>query len=262
MKSITVLFEDEKLLVLDKPAGLPVQGGTGVKASLDSLLAEMYKDKPDIRPLLVHRLDKDTSGVIITAKTKKSAALCSALFASPSFKKRYVALCAGMSKIGGTISESLVVKGKELTAKTSYRRLWYANLPVGVPAAAGVPALAGIPALAGGPGIGTVSLLELQPATGRMHQLRRHLERIRLPILGDEKYGNFALNKRLKKTLGLKKLLLHAASIQLPDSLVKGGIEVSAPLPDYFTAILEKLGLSGPSVVINDARRKPFSKHG
>jgi len=237
MKDITVLFEDENVLILDKPAGLPVQGGTGVKVSLDSLLAERYKDRPEQRPLLVHRLDKDTSGVIVTAKTKESAALCSALFASPFLKKRYVALCAGMSKSGGTISESLVVKGRELTAKTNYRRLWYGNLPEAVPVVTE-----------------TVSLLELQPATGRMHQLRRHLERIHLPILGDDKYGNFALNKHLKKILGLKKLLLHAASIQLPDSLVKGGIRISAPLPDYFTAVLEKLGLNAPSGVVNDSR--------
>jgi 23S rRNA pseudouridine955/2504/2580 synthase len=224
MKGINVLFEDEKLLILDKPAGLPVQGGAGIKVSLDSLLAEMYKDKPHSRPLLVHRLDKDTSGVLVTAKTKKSAALCSAFFASPSFKKRYIALCAGKCKTSGTIEESLVVKGREVTAKTSYRRLGSADLPDT------------------GPVPGTVSLLELQPATGRMHQIRRHLEQIHLPILGDDKYGNFALNKRLKKTLGLKKLLLHAASIQLPDSLVKGGMEISAPLPDYFVSILETLG--------------------
>ena len=76
MKRISVLYEDDKLLVLNKPAGLPVQGGAGVAVSLDSLLAENYTP----RPLLVHRLDRDTSGVIVTTKTKETAAACSALF--------------------------------------------------------------------------------------------------------------------------------------------------------------------------------------
>jgi 23S rRNA pseudouridine955/2504/2580 synthase len=246
MKNITVLFENEKLLVFNKPAGLPVQGGAGVKVSLDSLLEDMYKDKSDERPLLVHRLDKDTSGVIVTAKTKKSAALCSSLFASPQLKKRYLALCAGMCKPNGTIEESLEIKGKEVTAKTSYRRLWHVDLPAGISMTGGTAV--------GIHGVRQVSLLELELATGRMHQIRRHLERIHLPILGDDKYGNFALNKRLKKTFGLKKLLLHAVSIQLPDSLVKGGIEIIAPLPDYFTSILRTLGLNDTDEVFKALR--------
>jgi len=220
MKNITVLFEDDNFLVLNKPAGLAVQGGAGVGASLDSLLAGAYKK----RPFLVHRLDKDTSGVIVTAKTRESAAACSGLFASPAgLHKRYLALCAGMPDEKGLIGETLLVKGRELTAETSYRRLAWAHIP-----ADAVP----------------VSFLELQPATGRMHQIRRHLARINCPVLGDDKYGDFTLNKKLRRSLGLKRLLLHAASIRLPPSLVKGGVEINAPLPDYFCAALEKAGIN------------------
>jgi len=229
MKNVTVLYEDQRLLVLNKPAGLPVQGGAGVKASLDSLLEETYK----CRPLLVHRLDKDTSGVIVTAKTKESAAACSSLFAGPGLKKRYVALCAGTLDEQGVISETLLVKGRELAAETRYLRLAFTG---------------GESPLQQDPGqndgiTGPVSFVELQPATGRMHQIRRHLAQVQCPILGDDKYGNFALNKSLKKSLGLKHLLLHAASITLPPSLVAGGIEISAPLPEYFRDVLEKVGL-------------------
>jgi 23S rRNA pseudouridine955/2504/2580 synthase len=233
MKNIKVLFEDDNFLVLNKPAGLPVQGGAGVGASLDSLLTDAYKS----RLFLVHRLDKDTSGVIVTAKTRENAAACSALFASPAgLHKRYLALCAGMPDEKGFIGETLLVKGRELTAETSYLRMACANFPVD----ADFPGNAGSPAdhTFSGP----VSFLELQPATGRMHQIRRHLARINCPILGDDKYGNFVLNKKLRKSLGLKRLLLHAASIRLPPSLVKGGIEINAPLPDYFSAALEKAG--------------------
>jgi 23S rRNA pseudouridine955/2504/2580 synthase len=229
MKNITVLFEDDNFLVLNKPAGLPVQGGAGVGVSLDSLLAKAYKS----RPFLVHRLDKDTSGVIVTAKTRESAAACSVFFASPAgLHKRYLALCAGIQDEKGIISETLLVKGRELTAKTSYRLLACANFP----ADADLPAAHSFS--------WPVSFLELQPATGRMHQIRRHLAQVNCPILGDDKYGNFTLNKRLRKSLGLKRLLLHAASICLPPSLVKGGIEINASLPDYFSAVLEKAGFS------------------
>jgi len=230
MKNVTVLYEDERLLVLNKPAGLPVQGGAGVKTSLDSLLEETYKP----RPLLVHRLDKDTSGVIVTAKTKESAAACAALFAGPGLKKRYVALCAGTLDERGVISETLLVKDRELASETHYLRLAFTG---GEAPGASIESggVAGQTVDIAGP----VSLVELHPATGRMHQIRRHLAQIQCPILGDDKYGNFALNKSLRKSLGLKHLLLHAASITLP-----GGIEISAPLPEYFRVALEKLRLT------------------
>jgi len=79
MKGIPVLYEDEKLLILNKPAGLPVQGGKGITVSLDSLLAKIYGKQI----FLVHRLDKDTSGIIITAKTKHAASACGEFFADP-----------------------------------------------------------------------------------------------------------------------------------------------------------------------------------
>jgi len=229
MKAPPILFEDERILVFNKPAGLPVQGGAGVGTSLDSLLAQTCKT----RPFLVHRLDKDTSGVIVTAKTKESAALCSALFSDhqQGHKKTYLALCAGTIDEQGTINEKLHVKGRELDAQTFYRRL--AGMQELLMADSGKPE----------DSIG-VSLAELKPVTGRMHQLRRHLAQKGHPILGDDKYGDFALNKKLKKTFGLRRLLLHASSIYLPPSLVNGGIEISAPLPDHFRELMEKIGLA------------------
>ncbi|MCL1815086.1 MAG: RluA family pseudouridine synthase [Treponema sp.] len=221
MKNITVLFEDERLLVLNKPAGLSVQGGSGVDSSLDSLLSQTYKT----RPFLVHRLDRDTSGVIVTAKTRESAAACSALFSGRQggLKKSYLALCAGELNKKGIINETLVIRGREMEARTSYVRLDYAD-------GNGVPS--------------GFSLAQLEPGTGRMHQIRRHLAQSGHPILGDDKYGDFALNKKLKKSLGLKRLLLHASSIYLPPSLVKGGLLISTPLPDHFLDLIEKTGLT------------------
>ncbi|MDR2144805.1 MAG: hypothetical protein LBP29_10595, partial [Treponema sp.] len=88
---------------------------------------------------------------------------------------------------------------------------------------------------------GTCSLLELELATGRTHQIRRHLAGLGFPLLGDDKYGDFALNKRLKKSIGLRRLLLHAFSIRLP-----GGLVIRAPLPDHFIQFLEQAGINAP----------------
>ncbi|MDR0599548.1 MAG: RluA family pseudouridine synthase [Treponema sp.] len=223
---IEVLFEDHALLALNKPAGLSVQGGTGAGLSLDAILARRSGEAPR----LVHRLDRDTSGVLVTAKTREAAAACAALFAArdEGLKKRYLAACAGLTGERGTIDETLLVKGREREARTRYTRRAFA----GEPAAGGE-----------GGGIGPCSLLELEPATGRTHQIRRHLARLGHPVLGDDKYGDFALNRVLRKTMGLKRLLLHAVSLYLPPSLVEGGVEIRAPLPDYFREFLERTGL-------------------
>ena len=222
---IPVLYEDEKFLILNKPAGLSVQGGKGVRVSLDSLLAQNHKE----RPLLVHRLDKDTSGVIVTAKTKESAALCSVFFSvrQRELDKTYLAFCAGNLDKNGIISEKLIIRGRELKAETTYSTL--NRVPVLVSEKSGEPA-ASI----------SLSLAEIKPSTGRMHQIRRHFAQLGHPILCDDKYGDFVLNKKLKKLLALKRLFLHAYSIYLPPPLVKGGLEISAPLPNYFLELMKK----------------------
>jgi 23S rRNA pseudouridine955/2504/2580 synthase len=224
MKGITVLYEDDNFFVLNTPSGLPVQGGAGVGSSLDALLAAAYEQPP----LLVHRLDKDTSGVIVTAKNRESAAACSDFFSNPrrGLKKIYLSVCAGLLEKKGTITEKLFVKGREQSAETSFKLLGARrDLPL-VGAAV------------------DLSLAELELATGRMHQIRIHLADKGHPIPGDDKYGDFALNKQLKKTYGLKRLLLHAFSLYLPPALVKGGLEVSAPPPDHFRLFTEQSGLA------------------
>ena len=224
MKGIPVLYEDENLLILNKPAGLAVQGGKGIGTSLDSLLSKNYA----ARPFLVHRLDKDTSGVIVTAKTRESAAACSAFFSDhgKGLKKTYLALCKGKLDEQGTIDEKINIKGRELDAQTSFNRKGTAVLSVDEREESIC-----------------LSLAELLPSTGRMHQIRRHLARLGHPILGDDKYGDFTLNKKLKKSLGVKQLFLHALSLYLPPSLVKGGLEISAPLPDYFRELIDRVGI-------------------
>ncbi|GHU88553.1 hypothetical protein FACS189476_05850 [Spirochaetia bacterium] len=219
MKRIAVLFENDECIVLDKPAGLAVQGGEGVGASLDRLLVEDWNP----RPLLVHRLDKDTSGLILAAKNREAAAKFSAIFAGTSGEKfgaaggkgrgilkQYLAVCKGRpQEDSGVIRLDLDIRGTMKKSETGFRLRSQR---------------------------GDFSLLELELGTGRMHQIRRHLAQIGNPILGDDKYGDFALNKELRKTMGLRRLLLHSARLLIPETLAgfSGGIDISAALPDYF----------------------------
>ena len=219
-----MLFENEFCLVLNKPHGLAVQGGEGVKISLDSILWGKYSP----RPLLVHRLDRDTSGVILVAKTKSAAASFSALLASgatggakknQAVIKQYLGVCAGIPRSPqGIIRQKLEVMGKphgKLQESLTHYRLLSVSVAAEVPCAA----------------------LELELGTGRMHQIRRHLAGIGHPLLGDDKYGDFSLNKKLKKTCGIKRMLLHALRLVIPPvlNLLPQGLDVSAPLPDYFS---------------------------
>jgi 23S rRNA pseudouridine955/2504/2580 synthase len=218
MRNITILFENDHCLVLNKPAGLASQGGKGVSASLDSLLAAEYSP----RPLLTHRLDKDTSGVILAAKTRKAAALFSALFSGAvpvgrSVRKLYLGICAGRpDPPEGVIEADLEVRSALRGARTFYRCL--------------------------DPGDGSpfpeFSRLELELGTGRTHQIRRHLASIGRPILGDDKYGDFPLNKRLRKERGLKRLLLHSARLVVPEELCGFPLDISAPPPAHFSPFL------------------------
>jgi 23S rRNA pseudouridine955/2504/2580 synthase len=220
MKNIPVLFENDFCIVLNKPPGLPVQGGKGVKISLDLILAERWNPPP----LLVHRLDKDTSGIILAAKNRESAALFAALFAGgekgPSgggLIKRYIAVCRGCPQPeSGFISLILDIRGKAKSSFTSYRRL---------------------------AGNKDFSFLELELGTGRTHQIRRHLAQIGNPLLGDDKYGDFGLNKTLAKTMGLKRLLLHSARLVVSKESAGFSLDIEAPPPDHFRAFLERAGI-------------------
>ncbi|MDR1505541.1 MAG: RluA family pseudouridine synthase [Treponema sp.] len=216
---ITVLFEDTELLALDKPSGLAVQGGAGVGTSLDALLAEAWSPAPR----LLHRLDRETSGIVLAAKTPQAAAKYARFFREGRIKKKYLGICAGgAAGREGRVTGDLAVRGKPKAAETGYTFLAGGSVPAGA---------------------GTVacSLVELEPASGRTHQIRRHLAGLGLPLLGDDKYGDFALNRALKKAIGLKRFFLHAAVLDLP-----GGRIIVSPLPPRFAAFLETAGIAAP----------------
>ena len=211
MKSLEILHEDDISIIINKPAGLAVQGGKGIKTSLDRLLAEMRSDFRTSPPLLVHRLDRDTSGVLLAARGKTSAARFSSVFsAEGKVIKQYIAVCKGHpAKNEGIINEELNIHGKLKKSITKYK-----VIKTGVIEPANCE----------------YSILEIELGTGRMHQIRRHLAMTGNPVLGDDKYGDFKLNKLLYKTIKLKKLLLHASRLVIREV----NIDVSAPVPEYF----------------------------
>ena len=211
MKNIEILHEDDFSIAVNKPAGLAVQGGKGVKTSLDNLLAEIRSPAP----LLVHRLDKDTSGVLLAAKGREAAARFSSLFDSSKpgkVIKIYIAVCLNRpDKNEGVINEKLLIQGSYKKSETRYK-----VIKNGVIESEKLE----------------YSVMEIELCTGRMHQIRRHLAMTGNPILGDDKYGDFSLNKKLRKTAGIKHLLLHASRLIIKEDFY---IDVTAPLPGYFS---------------------------
>jgi 23S rRNA pseudouridine955/2504/2580 synthase len=209
VKHIEILHEDDLSLVINKPAGLAVQGGAGVKSSLDTILAEIRRPPP----LLVHRLDKDTSGLILTAKNKEAAAYFSRLLGTDrKAVKQYIAVCAGCPQEDrGIITHDLYIRNRIKKSETAFHVLQRGHLACADNFA--------------------YSVLELELGTGRMHQIRRHLALNGTPVVGDDKYGDFALNKQLRKIAGVKHLLLHASRLIINDTF---HLDISAPVPEYF----------------------------
>lgn len=218
-----LIHEDAHVLVFNKPAGLAVQGGSGVARSLEDLLGAFAKSNGK-RPQLVHRLDRETSGVIVAARTKPAAAFLSEAFASRDTRKTYLAIVCGgpPDPVAGEIN---------LALKKSSRR----GLDIMEVARDGQTALTRYRTLASTP---AAALVELNPETGRMHQLRAHLAAIGRPIAADGKYGGlFSL-----AGVEIPSLLLHAAALDIPHP-AGGRRTFEAPPPPAFQHALRSLGL-------------------
>lgn len=212
MKEIPIVYENDDILIVNKRAGLAVQGGEGVKNPLDFLLSEQLGAK--VYP--VHRLDKETSGLLVVAKTSSAASLWTGLIASGQVKKEYQALCFGLvqglnpaSALGqtGRLTQRVQVAGAGKTAETFYQ---VAEI---FPVAEMVPLADQMEDLGNN---SLFSLLNLTLGTGRTHQIRIHLAQAGCPILADDKHGNFKVNKLVKKAVGIKTLQLAATRLTIP----------------------------------------------
>jgi 23S rRNA pseudouridine955/2504/2580 synthase len=211
---LPVLFEDEAFLAIDKPSGLAVHGGSGIAHGVIESLRAM---RPEARFLeLVHRLDRETSGVLLIAKKRAALTRLHELIRSRDMDKRYLVAVSGrfrneLQRVRLALSQRVNAAGEKRVsvaeggqqAETIFRRV------------------------ARGP---EFSLLEAELLTGRTHQIRVHLEHLGHPVLGDDKYGDFELNKRLRRE-GLKRMFLHAASLGFPHPVSGEKVVLEAALP-------------------------------
>ncbi|MBV9756989.1 MAG: RluA family pseudouridine synthase [Alphaproteobacteria bacterium] len=223
-----VLYRDDDVIVLNKPHGLPVQGGPGISRHLDRMLDGLRFDRLD-RPRLVHRLDRDTSGVLVLARTPGVAAKLAAAFRGRDVHKTYWSVVQGRPvPPEGRIDLDLARTGRRTDriapaaaddpaaarAITDYRTLDHAGR--------------------------RFAWLELQPLTGRMHQLRVHCAALGVPILGDDKYGPAAPQPSAEP------LHLHARRLALPHP-AGGTLVAEADLPPHMRETFARFGFAAPA---------------
>jgi 23S rRNA pseudouridine955/2504/2580 synthase len=188
---LDTVYEDENLLVINKPAGLAVHEGKTVskRDSVAGLLERKYRDSK-LRPMLVHRLDKDTSGLLLLAKNLNAKAALENQFESGTIDKQYLCLVAGrINADSAKIDMPLPGRdGKPARAVTHYQVIKR---------------------------FGETTLVKVKLDTGRLHQIRLHFAKLGHPVVVDEQHGDFNFNKRFRKTFGLKRQFLHASELVL-----------------------------------------------
>jgi 23S rRNA pseudouridine955/2504/2580 synthase len=228
-----VLLEDDALLIIDKPAGVAAHGGSGISRGV---IEQMRAERPELRFLeLVHRLDRETSGVLLLAKKRSALTGLHAQIRAGTMKKSYLVLVRGRWKndkqhVRLPLNKYLTADGERrvnvtedgVPAHTVFRRRRsYADY----------------------------TLLEAELLTGRTHQIRVHLAHLGFPIAGDDKYGDFALNKALQRE-GLKRMFLHARRVEFQHPVTGVPTVVEAPLPDALAHFLESLSEIGATAPV------------
>lgn len=225
-----ILYEDDDVLVLNKPFGIAVQGGTGTRRHLDGLLAGMT-DRFGDRPRLVHRLDRDTTGVLLVAKTRDVAAKLGRTFQTRSAAKTYWALAKGIPKPPQGKIEAALVKASGPDGD-HIRKAQPGEQDRAMHATTHYSVIERVAHKA--------AWVSLKPVTGRQHQLRAHMALIGHPIVGDGKYqGRLDLGGDENED----KLHLHARRLVLPHPNGEGQIDVTAPMPPHMLATWALLGL-------------------
>lgn len=212
-----ILFRDDALVIVNKPAGLVVHRGWAREAFYAMTLVRDLVGQ-HVHP--VHRLDRPTSGALVFALNRADVSTIQAAFAAQQVHKRYLALVRGIPDDEGLIDHPIArEKGDEKrSAQTRYRRLavlW-----------------------------NRYAWVQVEPLTGRTHQIRRHLRHKSCPIIGDVKHGDGKHNRRFREELGLHRLALHAVEIAFPHPHTGELVRVHAPVPEDLSGPLLKMGLA------------------
>ncbi len=241
--ALVVLYEDEHLIAVDKPSGLAVHPGSGI---IGFTLVDLARAHTGERPAgsfqasPAHRLDRDTSGIVLVAKSRRAMVRFTELFTAGEVHKEYLALvkgrlAAGEGKVDIPLAEheqtakSRDVHGIKLQAAVTHYRV-----------------------IASG---ANATLLNCTIETGRTHQIRRHLAAIGHPVLGDRRHGDFALNRRFKAESGLDRLFLHARRLALQHPVSGEPLSFESLLPDDLTEVLRRLAMEGMDKVTTGPAR-------
>jgi 23S rRNA pseudouridine955/2504/2580 synthase len=219
-----ILFEDDGVIVLDKPAGLAVHGGSGLAVNLIDAMRCLRPGPPTVE--LVHRLDRETSGCLLIAKHRRALGLLHQQLKLGLIHKHYLMLLAGVWRDGtrsvrAPLARNRLGGGERETCIDSEGREAVTHFRLQTQFA-------------------QACLVEATIETGRTHQIRVHAAHTGHPVAGDNKYGNARFN-RLMKTAGLKRLFLHASRLEFDRD---GRLAVTAPLPQELQAVLQALGAS------------------
>jgi 23S rRNA pseudouridine955/2504/2580 synthase len=219
-----MVYEDDSLLVVDKPAGMAVHGGSGVSFGV---IEQLRRQRPQARFLeLAHRLDRETSGLLLIARKRAALTVLHDMFREGRVEKRYLALVKGrwmepLRHIRLALHKYLTEEGERRVSVS----------------AAGKAAHSIVRLVARWENF---SLVEVELKTGRTHQIRVHLAHLGHPLCGDDKYGDFALNKALQKQ-GLGRMFLHAARLQLVHPVSGEQLDLAVPLPAELARFLCRL---------------------
>jgi len=230
-----VLYEDDQILAVDKPAGLAIHPGSGITGEtlVDQARAYLARQglqppEGEFKPSPAHRLDRETSGVVIVAKTRQAMVRLTEIFSKGEADKTYLALAKGrFQKESGSVDIRLPEHQQTFASKQQRG----VNLQ---------HALTRWRKLAGGP---EATLLELSIETGRTHQIRRHLEAIGHPVVGDGKYGDFPFNRIAQRQWGLRRMFLHSLRLSLAHPVTRKRLVFIAPLPSELSEVLPRAGI-------------------
>jgi len=230
-----VLHEDEHVLVVDKPAGLAAHPGSGIEGAtlVDEVRAYLRvpADLPpgEFRPSPAHRLDRDTSGIVLTAKTRKAMVRLGELFTEgDEIRKAYLALAKGkMPRPAGVIE--LPLSEHEQTSRSKDRR--------------GVNFQEAVTRWQVTSSNHDASFLSVRIETGRTHQIRRHLQAMGHPVAGDRRYGDFPFNREARSRWGLRRMFLHAWKLEIPHPITGAPMRIECPLPPELVEVLGRANL-------------------
>lgn len=237
MTTCPVLHQDDRIIAVNKPCGVLAHPNPGRAATDGSAFEGTYDmteecfTSPAGKVWLLHRIDQDTSGIMLGALDAATAERCRAAFEQGTVQKTYLAVVSGIPPNRGVWKDHLIVSKDGPRVRTKVKKSAPPNSELRY-------------RLVSTDYRSRLSLLEIQLITGRTHQIRVQAAERHLPVAGDDVYGDFALNRKFKTEVGLRRLFLHAASVELTHPATGKPLRIEAPLPPELMDVLRCAGLS------------------